>query len=140
MLGIKDEDKVGGRGGVWQVLALSTRAAPARRQHFCCHRQQQHPRCHLLLCTQASQPAHFVAAYLQSAGVTVVPVPVFYPDATHMLGQPVYRRVQDVPGGPQATTACLTHRKQPLPASLSTAAAAATSTGTWQPPAERGWC
>jgi hypothetical protein len=30
--------------------------------------------------------------------VEVVPVPVFYPDVTHILGQQVYRRVADVPG------------------------------------------
>lgn len=47
---------------------------------------------------KASQPAFFVPAYLQSAGVEVVPVPVFYPDVTHILGQQVYRRVADVPG------------------------------------------
>jgi hypothetical protein len=47
---------------------------------------------------QANQPAFYVPQYLQSAGVEVVPVPVFFPDATHILGQPVYRRVQDVPG------------------------------------------
>eukprot|EP00775_Hariotina_reticulata_P007166 gene7166-7380_t len=38
------------------------------------------------------------ASYLQSAGVDVVPIPVFYPEVTHILGQQVYRRVQDVPG------------------------------------------
>lgn len=47
---------------------------------------------------QAEQPAFFVPAYLQSAGVEVVPVPVFYPDITQILGKQVYRRVQDVPG------------------------------------------
>jgi predicted CoA-binding protein len=47
---------------------------------------------------QANQAAFYVPQYLQSAGVEVVPVPVFYPDVTHILGQPVYRRVQDVPG------------------------------------------
>jgi len=47
---------------------------------------------------QADQPAHYVAAYLQGAGVEVVPVPVYYPDVTRILGQPVYRRLADVPG------------------------------------------
>ncbi|GLC43515.1 hypothetical protein PLESTM_001481700 [Pleodorina starrii] len=42
---------------------------------------------------QADQPAFFVAEYLASAGVKVVPVPVFYPDVTHILGQPVFRSV-----------------------------------------------
>ena len=44
------------------------------------------------------QPAHYVPAYAQRAGYEIVPVPVYYPDATEILGQPVYRRVADVPG------------------------------------------
>lgn len=47
---------------------------------------------------QANQPAFYVPQYLQSAGVEVVPVPVFYPDVQTILGQPVYRKVKDVPG------------------------------------------
>lgn len=47
---------------------------------------------------QASEPAFYVPAALQRGGVEVVPVPVYYPDATAILGQPVYRRVADVPG------------------------------------------
>lgn len=47
---------------------------------------------------QASQPAHYVPRYLADAGVEVIPVPVYYPDATHILGQPVFRRLVDVPG------------------------------------------
>jgi uncharacterized protein len=43
------------------------------------------------------QPAHFVPRYTQDAGYTVVPVPVYYPEATEMLGQPVYRSVADIP-------------------------------------------
>lgn len=48
---------------------------------------------------QAGQPAFYVPEYLQRAGLEVVPVPVYYPDATRILGQPVYRRLADVPGG-----------------------------------------
>jgi predicted CoA-binding protein len=47
---------------------------------------------------KASQPAYFVPQYLQEHGVEVVPVPVYYPDVQEILGQKVYRRVQDVPG------------------------------------------
>ncbi len=46
---------------------------------------------------QASQPAFYVAAGIQRAGGEIVPVPVYYPDFTEILGQPVYRRVADVP-------------------------------------------
>jgi predicted CoA-binding protein len=47
---------------------------------------------------QASQPAFYVAEALYEAGVAIVPVPVYFPDVTLILGQPVYRRVADVPG------------------------------------------
>jgi uncharacterized protein len=47
---------------------------------------------------QSGQPAYYVPEYLQRAGFDIVPVPVYYPDATHILGQPVFRRVADVPG------------------------------------------
>jgi uncharacterized protein len=44
------------------------------------------------------QPAFYVPDYVQQAGYDVVPVPVYYPDATTILGQPVYRRLVDIPG------------------------------------------
>jgi uncharacterized protein len=47
---------------------------------------------------QANQPAYYVPEYLHDAGVEVVPVPVYYPDAKEILGAKVYRRIQDVPG------------------------------------------
>ena len=47
---------------------------------------------------QANQPAYYVPEYLDKAAVEVVPVPVYYPDATSILGRQVYRKVQDVPG------------------------------------------
>ena len=47
---------------------------------------------------QADQAAFYVAKYLVSAGLEVVPVPVYYPDATAILGKPVYRKLADVPG------------------------------------------
>jgi predicted CoA-binding protein len=48
--------------------------------------------------TEPAQPAHYVPLYAQRAGYEVVPVPVYYPDATEILGQPVYRTVAAVPG------------------------------------------
>jgi uncharacterized protein len=47
---------------------------------------------------QAWQPAFYVAQYLASAGIEVIPVPVYFPKVTHILGKQVYRRVRDVPG------------------------------------------
>ncbi len=49
---------------------------------------------------QAGQPAFYVPEYLAGAGVEVVPVPVYYPDVTTILGKPVFRRLVDVPGPP----------------------------------------
>ena len=47
---------------------------------------------------QMYQPAFYVAQYLVEAGLEVVPVPVYYPDVTQILGRTVYRRLADVPG------------------------------------------
>jgi predicted CoA-binding protein len=47
---------------------------------------------------QAGQPAIEVPRYLQAQGIEVVPVPVYHPEATHILGAPVFRQVRDVPG------------------------------------------
>ena len=46
---------------------------------------------------QASQPAFYVPSYLQTAGFQIIPVPVYYPDATRILGQQVFRRLVDIP-------------------------------------------
>jgi predicted CoA-binding protein len=47
---------------------------------------------------QADQAAFYVAKYVADHGGEVVPVPVYYPEATEILGRPVYRKVADVPG------------------------------------------
>jgi predicted CoA-binding protein len=47
---------------------------------------------------QAGQPAFYVPEYLHGAGLDIVPVPVYYPDATRILGKPVYRTLADIPG------------------------------------------
>ncbi len=47
---------------------------------------------------QSSQPSFYVPLYLQRAGFDVIPVPVYYPETTEILGQPVYRRLADIPG------------------------------------------
>jgi predicted CoA-binding protein len=44
------------------------------------------------------KPGHFVPAYAQRAGFEIVPVPVYYPEVTEILGQPVYRTVSAIPG------------------------------------------
>ncbi len=47
---------------------------------------------------QAFQPAFYVPQYMASAGFEIIPVPVYYPEATEILGQKVYRNLIDVPG------------------------------------------
>ena len=44
------------------------------------------------------QPAFYVPAYMQNAGYEIVPVPVYYPEVTEILGRRVYRDLRDVPG------------------------------------------
>jgi len=46
---------------------------------------------------QADQPAFYVPKYMQSAGFKIIPVPVYYPSVTDILGEVVYRRVSDIP-------------------------------------------
>lgn len=48
--------------------------------------------------SHSGQPAHYVPRYLQEAGYEVIPVPVYYPDVTEILGKPVVREVSAVPG------------------------------------------
>jgi predicted CoA-binding protein len=43
------------------------------------------------------QPAYWVPHYAQRAGFEIVPVPVYYPEITEMLGAPVYRRLTEIP-------------------------------------------
>lgn len=47
---------------------------------------------------ESGQPAYYVPEYAAEAGYEIVPVPVYYPDVTEILGRPVYRRVSDIPG------------------------------------------
>ena len=47
---------------------------------------------------ESGQPAFYVPEYAQSAGYEIVPVPVYYPDVTEILGQQVFRRLADIPG------------------------------------------
>ena len=46
---------------------------------------------------QSSQAAFYVPNYLHKAGFQIIPVPVYYPDVTQILGQQVYRRLADIP-------------------------------------------
>ena len=45
---------------------------------------------------QAGQPAFYVPSYMQNAGFKIIPVPVYYPEVTQILGQKVYRKLADI--------------------------------------------
>jgi predicted CoA-binding protein len=47
---------------------------------------------------QSDQPSVYVPKYMQDAGCEIVPVPVYYPEATTILGEKVYRKLVDIPG------------------------------------------
>src|SRR5919107_4638508 len=47
---------------------------------------------------QSFQPAFYVPQYMAQAGFEIIPVPVYYPEATEILGQKVYRKLADIPG------------------------------------------
>jgi predicted CoA-binding protein len=46
---------------------------------------------------QADQPSVYVPMYLQKAGLEIIPVPVYYPAVTMILGKKVYRKLVDIP-------------------------------------------
>ncbi|MGH7619286.1 MAG: CoA-binding protein [Gemmatimonadaceae bacterium] len=48
--------------------------------------------------TDPDEPAYFVPEYAEQQGIEIVPVPVYYPNVTEIMGHPVYRRVADIPG------------------------------------------
>ena len=44
------------------------------------------------------QPAWYVPEYAQRAGMTIIPVPVYFPEVTEILGERVYRSIAAIPG------------------------------------------
>jgi uncharacterized protein len=44
------------------------------------------------------QPAYYVPDHASHVGYDIVPVPVYYPDLTEMMGKTVYRKIADIPG------------------------------------------
>ena len=47
---------------------------------------------------ETRQPAYYVPEYAQRIGLEIVPVPVYYPEVTEILGEKVYRAVSEIPG------------------------------------------
>src|SRR3954453_18834552 len=46
--------------------------------------------------SHADQAAFYVPAHMAAAGFDVIPVPVYYPDVTEILGKPVVRKLADI--------------------------------------------
>src|SRR5205823_6779843 len=46
--------------------------------------------------SHADQAAFYVAAHMAAAGYDVIPVPVYYPDVTQILGKPVFRKLTEI--------------------------------------------
>lgn len=46
----------------------------------------------------ADRPAHYVPAALKDMGLQIVPVDLHEPELKTILGEPVYRRLADIPG------------------------------------------
>ncbi|HEY2093123.1 MAG TPA: CoA-binding protein [Thermoanaerobaculia bacterium] len=46
--------------------------------------------------SHADQAGYYVAAHMAAAGYEIVPVPVYYPEVTEILGKPVFRKLADV--------------------------------------------
>lgn len=47
---------------------------------------------------QFGEPAFYVPKYMHTAGFKIIPVPVYYPEVTEILGEKVYRKLADIPG------------------------------------------
>ena len=46
--------------------------------------------------SHADQAAHYVPAHMAAAGFEVIPVPVYYPDVTQILGKQVFRKLVEI--------------------------------------------
>jgi len=46
--------------------------------------------------SHSGQAAFYVSSYMAEAGYDVIPVPVYYPEVTEILGRPVFRKLADI--------------------------------------------
>ena len=46
--------------------------------------------------SHSNQAAFYVPAHMHTAGFEVIPVPVYYPEVTQILGKPVFRKLADI--------------------------------------------
>jgi hypothetical protein len=66
--------------------------------------------------SRSTEPAHYVPRYLAEHGVDVVPVPVYYPDVTHILDRPVVRELKSIEG--PVDVVCVFRRSRDIPPHL----------------------
>jgi predicted CoA-binding protein len=48
--------------------------------------------------SHSSQPAFYVPSYMAETGAEIIPVPVYYPEVTEILGKKVYRDLKEIQG------------------------------------------
>src|SRR5712671_5496167 len=46
--------------------------------------------------THADQAGYYVPAHMAEAGYDIIPVPVYYPEVTEILGKPVFRKLASI--------------------------------------------
>ncbi|HVS31847.1 MAG TPA: CoA-binding protein [Thermoanaerobaculia bacterium] len=46
--------------------------------------------------SHGDQPSHYVPAHMVGRGYDVIPVPVYFPEVTEILGRKVFRKVADI--------------------------------------------
>ena len=46
--------------------------------------------------SRAGQAGYYVPAHMAQAGYDIIPVPVYYPEVTQILGKPVFRKLADI--------------------------------------------
>jgi len=46
--------------------------------------------------SRSGKPAHYVPAHMKQAGYEIIPVPVYYPEVTEILGERVFRSVVEI--------------------------------------------
>lgn len=63
--------------------------------------------------THADQPAFYVSKYMADAGYDIIPVPVYYPEVTSILGRKVFRDLNDIQ--PEIDLVNVFRRSQDIP-------------------------
>jgi predicted CoA-binding protein len=46
--------------------------------------------------SRADQPAYYVPEHMAASGYDIIPVPVYYPEVTEILGKKVYRKLTEI--------------------------------------------